>query len=167
MLSSPNDEIRSRQQPVKEDIGFFVRSCRLEGIGKILLALLMLLALLGVFSDGVLSDTWQQNDEVRVFYPRFVRQGAEILLRIEIADDKEGALTISDSLLRKYRINSVFPPSNMVITDDALLFAVVEEQRSSHHVVLLSLQVQEWGRTTFDVARQGGPALTVTQWIYP
>ncbi|SED65477.1 Protein of unknown function [Pseudomonas frederiksbergensis] len=75
---SGHTDYHSRDYPVREDMAHQVKVWQFERWGWYFLALVVLLALLGLFSRGPLSTRDVQGDDgkVRVQYERFHRHGS-------------------------------------------------------------------------------------------
>lgn len=56
-MREKNDTWRDRTHPIKEDMAFQRATWRAQRIGWLILWLIVVLALLGLFSDGLLSTS--------------------------------------------------------------------------------------------------------------
>ncbi|EFE95088.1 hypothetical protein [Serratia odorifera] len=165
-------EKQSRQTPVTEDIPLLRLSWLLEKLGYVLMFSVVIAALAGVFADGILSDTRQQNvnGTLTVDYQRFARQGAQSQWRVKIKDDGDGPLTlmVSDSLTASYLIENIQPQSVQVTQrGNEILFSVPDDDRQQWHTFNLTLRAQDWGRFSASLADGETPPIVIHQWIYP
>ena len=80
----PADPWADRDHPIEECMAFQRKSWIVERIGWAAMAFVVVLALLGIFSDGPLSHATAQsaNGNLRVAYQRFQRNDAATELRI-------------------------------------------------------------------------------------
>jgi hypothetical protein len=108
-----NDTWRSRTHPIKEDMAFQRATWRTERIGWTVLWLIVVLALLGLFSNGLLSSASVESPagDLRVTYERFQRSGAPTEIKLEVAPQSERqiAIRISRQMLDALTIESITP----------------------------------------------------------
>ncbi|MCS3408107.1 hypothetical protein [Serratia sp. AKBS12] len=166
------NEKQSRQTPVTEDIPLLRLSWFLEKLGYALMFSVVGAALAGVFADGVLSNTRQENPNgtLTVDYQRFARQGAQSQWWVKVKDDGDGplTLTVSDSLTASYLIENIQPQSVQVTQrGNQILFSVPDDDRQQWHTFSLTLRAQAWGRFSASLAHGEAPPIVIHQWIYP
>jgi hypothetical protein len=108
-----NDTWRSRIHPIKEDMAFQRATWRAERIGWTVLWLIVVLALLGLFSNGLLSTASVESPagDLRVTYERFQRNGtlAEIKLEAAPQSGQQLAIRIGTQILDASTIETITP----------------------------------------------------------
>jgi hypothetical protein len=105
--------LRQYAAEIGEDEAFQRRMWRAERIGWAVVALILLAALTGVFSGGLLGRATARDPGggLSVEYDRFARYGAPttILIRLEREAGGEATLRLSRSLLEAFAIARVRP----------------------------------------------------------
>ncbi len=113
-------EREERQTPVSENLRVQQAHWRFEQIGFYVLLLVMLLALLGLFSKGGLSLTHAQtvSGSLAVEYQRFLRNGAtsNIVLTVRGKPGQVSRIQISGALLDGVTVESIVPPPRAAAT---------------------------------------------------
>jgi hypothetical protein len=108
-----NDTWRNRTHPIKEDMAFQRATWRAERIGWAFLGLIAVLALLGLFSNGLLSTASVESPagDLRVTYERFQRNGAPAEIKLEAVPQpgRQLAIRISAQMLDAVTIEAITP----------------------------------------------------------
>lgn len=109
-----NDELANRSQPIAEDMRFQRISWRVQQVGWVVLALAILAALLGAFSNGWLSWTSSETGDgtLRVDYQLVYRNGLESWIDLTIAGatgQAERKVVLSPPLLERIGLVSTQP----------------------------------------------------------
>ncbi len=108
-----NDTWRNRTHPIKEDMAFQRATWRTERIGWAFLWLIAVLALLGLFSNGLLSSASVESPagDLRVTYERFQHHGASAEIKLEAAPQsgRQTAIRISAQMLDALTIEAITP----------------------------------------------------------
>ncbi|MBI6183598.1 hypothetical protein JEQ07_24775 [Serratia proteamaculans] len=167
-----DDEIKSRNVPVVEHLPLLRVSWCLEKLGYIFIFTVVFLALLGFFSNGILSDKEKLNESetLKINYEKFVRNGTQTELKIRIKDDgnKNITVTISDQLDTFYMIESVVPQSLQVRHQGNNLYFTSQINASQQwHTFTFILRSKEWGEFETRITGEDGKPVTINQWIYP
>ena len=105
---------------IEQDLDFQQRSWRVQRAGWIAMALVTLLALLGLFGSGPLGNATagEEGAPLRLEYGRFVRLGAPSHLRVHIGPgttpNGEAHLWLSRAYLEEIEIQRITPEPDRV-----------------------------------------------------
>lgn len=164
------DEAQSRRVPVEENIRVQQRFWFIEQLGCLLLPAMVLLTLLGVFSNGLLSDTVgaSPGNDLQVHYERFLRNGATTSMVIEAhhAGDAPVQITLTGEQFDNTTLESLYPqPLTSESLHDGLSFTV-QPDATGHARLYLSLRAEGVGmfRSRVGIA---GETVSLRQFIYP
>lgn len=156
--------------PISEDMRLQERSWLAERIGGSLLALFIVLALLGVFSNGVLSAAKAERDTVAlsVDYERFQRRSAQTHFAIQARKQTEDEiwLRLGRAFQDTYEIESVRPQpvrSNTASNGINLFFDSYEQGDLN---IVIRARPRRFGAVTVEIARLPG-SLQIPVLIYP
>ncbi|MEE4410267.1 MULTISPECIES: hypothetical protein [unclassified Serratia (in: enterobacteria)] len=172
MNSVKRNEQDSRTIPVKEHIIILRITWWIEKLGYLLMFAVVLLALLGVFSNGVLSSK-QETDEdhlLSINYERFARNGTqtEWIVRIKDNNDHPITLEVSDTIDKFYVIENIQPQSVQVSHQGERLFFIIPDNKEQQwHTFTFTLRPKEWGSFNANISIAGEKPITINQWIYP
>lgn len=161
----------SRSYPFREDMAFQQKDWRVERIGWCVMGLLVVLACLGLFSDGPLSAT-TAHDEARqltVEHERFYRYGAASDMRWKVpgTPGTETTIAVGQPFLEAFTLETVTPtPSRMSATPDGIQMTFSRQEGSSLEI-LLALTPDKVGRAAFDIRLQGTQPVRISTFIYP
>lgn len=173
--ADPLDEWADREYPVAEDMAFQRLSWILERSGWLLMVLLMLAALAGAFSQGLLSSTEASDPSgaLKVEYERFHRNGASEVIDVTAAplSGSGTVLHLDAAFLRSFTIDSITPEPAEWRGDEAgvaLMFPAPEGRSST---VRFALRPERTGSVTSRMMlgppAEGGPAVDLKIFIYP
>jgi hypothetical protein len=157
-----------RHTPVPDDMRFQQASWRWERIGWCLLALIPLLALTGLFSNGPLSSHSTATPTFTIHHERFQRISSLTRFRLQVApqDTKHVALHFGPPFIDLYDINSMQPQPVSSHSGDDGLRLVFEPPTSGE----LQLSIWAWSRRIgihrFDVS-DGRNSVQLFVLIYP
>lgn len=164
-------DLHSRTYPVSEDMALQRKVWRFERLGWYVLLLLIGLTLAGLFSKGPLSTTQVRSDDGRLWveYQRFSRNGSSDALVIHMQGKAQAPLEleIRGELLRGFNIDMLQPqPLKASAAGDGLRLWLLTDDtgRAALHLTLRSEGV---GRFTTQVSLHRGPAVNLSQFIYP
>jgi hypothetical protein len=106
------DELASRKYPVREHMRFQRRMWVIERVGWLVLALIVVLALLGLFGSGVLSKSRVSAGSLTIDYARFERatRATRFTFHFTASPNNERRLRLNRPFLRDYEIRSIQPP---------------------------------------------------------
>lgn len=165
------DTWRDRTHPIKEDMAFQRATWRAERIGWAILWLVMVLALLGLFSDGPLSTASAVSPagDLRVTYGRFQRNGApaEIKLQARPQQGRELVIRLGAELLAAFTIESITPNPQSERGHAGgvqLVFSVAAGEPSTVH---LTARPHRVGPVVSEIGIGDGPPARLSQFIYP
>lgn len=163
------NEADNRSGPVEEDMPLQLRVWRIERAGWYALLLLVMLALLGLFSKGPLSDATVTGAlcRLQVDYQRFARGGATSQLVLTLREaPPQSQIFISSELLEGYSIESIHPAPVASSNGEqgGLRLTVATELGAAR----LSLILRAKGVGRFDSwIGAGGERVELSQFIYP
>lgn len=166
-----DDELRNRTYPVQEYMHVQQRHWRLERIGWLVFLLIVLLAALGVFSQGALSEATARSADgaLVVDYQRFERTSAvsEMTIRLQGKPTQVLRLEITGDLMDKFSIQGIQPaPLSSDSFQDGIRLAFRADQAGNAAVYLaLRSAAPGWSRSQFVMA--GTSPIAVDQFIYP
>lgn len=149
------------------DLRFQRRSWRFERVGQLVLTIVLVLALLGLFADGPLSNASARDDAtgLTVEYERFLRVGRSAVMEVSLPVSSVGdrpAIELAESSLDAFRIESIVPsPVEESTTERSARFSFAPGTRRVRFVV----QPQTVGLHRADVEASGTVGLT--QLVYP
>ena len=170
-MGEKNDTWRDRTHPIKENMAFQRATWRAQRIGWLVLWLIVVLALLGLFSDGLLSTSSgvSAGGDLRVTYDRFERSGApsRIELRVEPQQAREVAIRIGGELLDAFTIERVTPAPHAergIAGGVELLFSAAAGEPLTVH---LTVRPRRVGLVESEIGIGKSPPAELTQFIYP
>jgi hypothetical protein len=102
---------KKRSLQVHENLVFERRLWRVQRIGWIVIAALLLLALAGLFGNGPLSHAVASAGTLQVSYERFAHADAPATLRIDVRQPSEGTVrvAINREYLDTLRVEHILP----------------------------------------------------------
>jgi hypothetical protein len=114
---------------IAEDIRFQEREWKVERIGWVLLALIVLLALAGLFGTGPLSSASVDDADgaLTVGYERFIRHDGRSTLTIDVTGDQasngEIEIWLSQEYLDAFELQNVSPqPADVIGAGDRTIY---------------------------------------------
>ena len=160
---------------IGQDLEFQRREWTVERIGWAAMAVIILMALLGLFGTGPLNNTSIESQDglLRVDYDRFARRKAPTLpLKVYIessaAQDGEAHLWLDRNYLEGFDIHRITPQPDSVIADQDRLTYVFElgEQGQLIQVTFL-LQPEQLGVISGQIGLEGAQGVEVSHFAYP
>lgn len=170
-MSEQEQQDEPRTYPIEEDLALQRRLWRFERVGWYGLCLIVLLALLGLFSKGPLSHKEVRNAEgtLLIQYQRFVRNGAtsQLLLQARGAPAKPLELVLAGDLLEGFSIETIQPAPQL--SASAGQGVRLEVQPDSHGTARVHLSLRNAGVGLYreEVGLAGSEPVRFTQFIYP
>lgn len=162
------EEIRS--YPVREDMRFQNAVWRIERVTWVLLALVPLAALVGIFSQGPLSEKTAQapNSALSLEYEHFQRMTvlSRFVVRIPAARSDEVRLRLSPSFQQVYEIQSMQPEpvrSSAGAAGLDLFFRPVEGDLAA----VIWATPRNFGLVNLRAETDSGGAIEIPIFIYP
>lgn len=157
---------------INQDMDFQQKEWSFERWGWIVMTVLAVLALLGLFGQGLLSNTTAENETIQVKYGRFERLLAPAQYEIEIdpqqASNGELKLQVNRKLLSFYKIEKITPePESEEITPEQIIYAFQFQQGNEPLKVTFDLQGNLTGIPQGEIGIENGPSVEISQFIYP
>lgn len=163
-------ELKSRCVPVEENMRVQQRFWFVEQLGCVVLAAIVVLTLLGAFSNGLLSDSVRASPGhgLQVEYERFLRNGATTSMVIEArqAGDAPVKITLTGEQFDNTTLESLYPqPLVSASLRDGLVFSV-QPDANGRARLYLSLRADGVGLFDSQVG-MAGETVPLRQFIYP
>lgn len=114
LMASQEIEKINSQLPIDESIGLQDKARVIQQIGIIIIFIIILLAALGFFGQGLLSDKKAEADGNTLAYERFGRFGGESTLVFDLAaaNDSITRIAIPAAYLEHFKIETIVPEPN-------------------------------------------------------
>lgn len=159
---------------INEDIEFQRRSWIVQRIGWVIFTLLVLLAFLGLFGDGVLSNAQvgQEEDALWLEYPRFGRFGNEFRINAHVneglATEGEIGIQLDFNYLEGVQVSRITPaPDRELEVADGITYVFKMDGENSPLIVYFDAIPQKVGALSGTFRLQNGEAVGFSQFIYP
>lgn len=159
---------------VSEDMDLQRRTWRIERVGWIVMALVVLAALFGLFSTGPLSTATARDPAglVSVEYDRFARHIAPSTLRVEVSAGAAAgdriALRMNRDLAEAIRIEQMQPqPEQAKATPDGTIFVFNLAEQDQPGRVRFAIRPEAIGLLRGELGVAGQPPARLTQFVYP
>ncbi len=167
-----SDEYRSRSFPVNEEMRFQFFAWKAQTAGIALLFIFILLACLGLFSQGVLSDKTVQTADGRltISYDRFARNTTDtrFVIHVNLAKDNVLRVNLGGDFLQNYTISSVQPPpESATIQNGVLTLTQPVVQKDSRYSLYITAKPEQMGYFSNSLVSQDNQALSFNQLVYP
>lgn len=164
-------DLRSRDVPFREDMAYQLKVWRFERCGWYALVLLMVLAMVGLFSRGLISsrDVRSEDGDVRVQYEMFHRNGSTNSMRISLTAAPEATveLELAGDLLEGFSIETLQPqPLRSRSAADGVRFWL-QADRQGQVSLYLSLRGDGLGVYRSHISTPGSSGVTLSQFIFP
>ncbi len=150
---------------------FTLWESRAQTAGSALLGALVLLAALGLFGNGVLSETSADGEGFSVDYPRFMRRESIETITVRIASTAaEGGtlpLRIDSAYLETLRLREISPePSSVTIDGEAHVYEF-DFQGGAAATIVIRFSPERPGLLSGRFALEQGPAADIRHLVYP
>lgn len=165
------EERLNRRYPVTENMQVQHAEWVIERFGTVLLLTVVLLALLGVFSNGLLSSAVaiSPSGRLQVEYQRFLRNGANsrMTLQVESSANGEVQINLAGNALEGLILESIQPQpvATSSYQGNGLTLRVLTDAKGTARVHLLQrsdgIGLYQW------VVSSAGESLTFNHFIYP
>jgi len=159
---------------INEDMEFQERTWVIQRIGWVIFALVSLLALLGLFGDGVLSEAQagQQGGALWLEYPRFERLEDEFLIKVHanegVASEGEIIVQLNKNYLETVEVNNISPaPDSQLADGDQITYVFKTNDGSSPFTAYFYLMPRKPGPLSGAFKLQNGNPVRFSQFIYP
>lgn len=159
---------------IDQDLEFQRRSWAVQRVGRVVVGLLVLAALLGLFGAGPLSgaSAGREGDDLRLEYSRFGRLMSPMTLRVHLAESAARGdkvrLWLSRDYLAGVKVDQVMPePDSVEAGKDRLTYTFSLTDPSASTEVAFHLEPQTFGPLPGEIGLENGSALGFRQFIYP
>jgi hypothetical protein len=165
------DEFASRSAPVQEDMRWQLKEWLLEKWGSRLLLAFVLLALLGAFSDGWLSQTTSTNADgtLSVEHQRIMRAMSDenFTLRVRFATGQPTVLTLGQDFMDNFEIQNLQPQPLITHASRHEMVLTWPASSGKEQALWLTAQPQSAGHFTSTIRLKGAESVTLSQWVLP
>lgn len=165
------DEHASRSYPVQEDMRWQMKEWQLEKWGSFTLMVLVLLSLLGAFSDGWLSQKTITNrvGTLSVEYQRIMRSMSDenFIIRITSSTGQPTTLTLGQDFMDNFSIQSLQPQPLITHANQHEMVLTWPANDSKEQALWLTAQPQSSGHFTSRIRLNGAEPVTLDQWVLP
>lgn len=159
---------------VEEDLDFQRREWRVQRVGWVVVALLLLATLLGLTGPGPLSraTAGSEGAPLRAEYNRFGRHHAPGTVRFELSPeavrDGKAKLWVSRSYLETVQVDSISPePESVQAGADRLTYTFDVGELDRPTKLTFHIEPEDFGLIPARAGLEGGPELTFSQFVYP
>jgi hypothetical protein len=148
-----------------EDIQLASKSYPIQRVGWFILYVFLLLALLGFFGKGIVSEKKSVVDDKEIRYEKFGRNQMPMNLELMIPQIRDSIIiSIPQEYFKYVQLRSVNPqPSKQEINDRSYNFTFIGNGELRAFV---EIEPKIYGRINFTV-KAGETSLPVTQYFYP
>lgn len=168
---SNHPDLKSREYPIKEDMGYQVKVWRFERIGWYALVLLMVLGLAGLFSRGVLSSRELHSNDgtLRVEYEMFHRNGSTNSMKISLnaKPDSTVELELGGELLDGFSVETLQPEPVRSRSSAQGMRLWVQTDAEGQASLFMTLRGDGLGLFRSSVVVPGVSDVQLTQFIFP
>ncbi len=165
------DEYTGRTYPVEEDMRWQLKEWSIEKWGRRCLLALVLLSLLGTFSDGWLSQTTTSNPKgtLSVEHQRIMRAMSDesFTLRIKFATGQPTVLTLGQDFMDNFEIQSLQPQPLLTHTSRHEMVLTWPASEGKEQALWLTVQPQSAGHFISTIRLKGAEPVTLSQWVLP
>jgi hypothetical protein len=145
---------------------------RVQRVGWIVIALIIIAGAAGAFGDGPLAHASVSSSGLVVRYDRLARHGAPTTIDVEVPPAMRRGDTLRFWIDRRYadgvKIESVTPePARSETQSDSLWFTVMAPQSTSPARVNIVLRPQDFGSRSGRLGVHGFGSVAFRQFVYP
>jgi hypothetical protein len=147
---------------------------KIERVGWVLMALVLLTALAGLLGPGPLSraTAGQTGSPLCVHYNRLARHQAPELLRVQIGPGMARDGTVRVWLSREYvqniKLDNIVPePESVEAGPERFTYAFNLSEAEQPTTLMFHFEPNAFGRAPAVLGVDGGPEVAFTQFIYP
>lgn len=159
---------------INQDLEFSRREWRVERVGWVIMALLVLAGVLGLLGRGPLTEQVARdaNHLASVEYYSIDHAEAPSELRVHIEPGVVSAtqmwLTLNSAYLKRIEIESIEPqPAAQQLTGDGVAFVFYLTEPGQPVDLSVQYHFVEYGWATGQIDIEGGPQLTFSQFVLP
>ncbi len=159
---------------VSEDIDYQRRAWRVQRVGWVVWAGVLVAAMAGLFGHGPLSAAHVQSASgaFAVAYARLARHSDPMLLQIRLAPGAapqgEARIWLDRTYLAGAEVQSIFPePERVEAGPDRMTYVFTVDQPDHPTTIAFHVTYEGMGATPVRVGLDGGEAVQFTQFVYP
>ncbi|CAH0132515.1 hypothetical protein [Rahnella sp. NRRL B-41462] len=172
MNNEKHSQFAERHTPVRENMSWIKIAWRLERFGFLLLGVFLLYALLGGFSQGWLSDSTYQNDEMStiITYEKFLRSDTEspLIIAYPYKNEKTDRIILKGKFVNQYDIINVSPESAVIHrSPDTLIIYPNNPALADKGGVQLTLKPRQYGIYALSVSANNDAPFVFKQTVFP
>ena len=164
-------DYHSREYPVREDMAYQVKVWRFERWGWYILVILVLLALLGLFSRGPLSSREDHgiDGKIRVQYEMFHRNGTSTPMKLSVLGPPDATveLELSGELLDGFTIETLQPEPIRASSAGEGMKLWLQTDAQGRATLYLTLRGDGLGLFHSRIASPGAAPVNLNQFIFP
>lgn len=153
---------------IKESYRLLTFEYAFRQVGFIVLLAIIVAAIAGLFSSGVVSDVEKTNDAktLALSYERFGRRQTES--RMAVTSEGKYTLSLTSESSDAYEPGSVWPQPDSMYSRGNTLFLVYDRlQQTDKFTVLLFITPSKAGKWTNSIRVNNEPDIRFWQFIYP
>jgi hypothetical protein len=165
--------IRIGDLEINQDLRVQKRMWKIERIGWVAMAIIVLLGAAGLFGHGPASYTTagEESGPLQIEYERFGRHQSQSRLSLHVHTlPTEGPVSfwINSAYLKNIEIQDMTPlPLKTTITGDGVLFHVDAAEQETPGLITLYFQFHSIGWLTGEFQMPGASSLKIRQFVYP
>lgn len=151
---------------IEENLDLHETGWKVQRFGWAFIFLLVTLAALGMFGDGIISDTNHSAASYKLNYDRFHRHEARVELKIDVHNNSSQLLDISmdNRYLKHFDVKSIVPePATVKVENDRVHYIFEAAGRSD---ITFYLSPQMTGNIEGTMTINGDPA-PIKHFIFP
>ncbi|WP_134092040.1 hypothetical protein [Olivibacter sp. XZL3] len=115
---------------LEEDLKLHIRGWKTQKIGAVLILILMILAALGLFGEGLLSARKIVKEGVSVEYEYFLRYQKEMDIAFRLSDQGDIRVAVPLQYLDRFKVARIVPePNESVISGDYVIYTFRAEKK--------------------------------------
>ena len=159
---------------ITQDLAHERLEWRIERVGWIVMALVLLAALVGLLGSGPLSraTAGEEGSALWVEYNRFERHQAPAMLRVHLgpgaARDGKARLWLNREYVENIELHHIDPePERVEVEHDRLIYTFNLPDPTRPTAVTYYLEANTYGRMPLRVGLDAGPQLNFSQFYYP
>jgi hypothetical protein len=163
---------QSRRLQIEENLNFQRHQLRFERIGWAVMAVLLLAALLGLLGNGPLSSATADDGPLEVRYGRLEHKANTTSFSVSVEPDaatgSEVRVWLEAEWATAFVIESIAPePESVQVEPDRLLYVFAAQPGEQPVEIVFHVQYERWGWLSGEIGLEGGPAVTLSQFVYP
>jgi hypothetical protein len=170
----PGNVERVGDLEISQDLQFQQREWKVETVGWIIMALLLIAALLGLLGSGPLSSqtAGERDSDLWVEYNRFTRYQAPESLKVHVrpvgGSDGQARLWLNREFANKVELNDIEPePERVEAWPDRLVYVFNLPEPGQVSTLIFHYEADEFGPTPVHLGLEGGPELNFNQFYFP